>query len=63
MGKLYNIHFKNTTDPSPVGKGSLRTLPATTFFQQLQPLGNQFLVMLAGSVPNTAAILNDLKVR
>jgi hypothetical protein len=50
-------------DPSPVGKGSLRTLPATTFFQQLQPLGNQFLVMLAGSVPNTAAILNDLKVR
>ena len=50
-------------DPSPVGRGSQHIIPAATFFLQLQPLTNQFLVMLANSKPNTVAIYNDLKVR
>ena len=50
-------------DPSPVAAGSKRVIPAATFFGQLQPLSNQFVVMLANSSPNTVAIYNDLKVR
>ncbi|MEI7869371.1 MAG: papain-like cysteine protease family protein [Candidatus Methylumidiphilus sp.] len=50
-------------DPSPVGIGTSRRMPASAFFQQLQPVNNQFLVMLANSKPNIAAIQADLGVR
>ena len=50
-------------DPSPVGSGAKRVIPAAAFFQQLKPLNNQFLVMLKNSKPDTTAIYNDLKVR
>ncbi len=49
-------------DPSPVNVGARRTIDAKKFFSQLTPLGGQFLVMLANSKPNSAAIFNELKV-
>jgi hypothetical protein len=50
-------------DPSPVGHGGKHVIPAATFFKKLQPLSNQFLVMLANSKPDVAAIYNELGVR
>lgn len=50
-------------DPSPVGAGARRTMPARTFLAKLQPIGNQYLVMLKDSKPDTAAIATDLKVK
>jgi hypothetical protein len=50
-------------DPSPVGQGGKHVIPAATFFQKLQPLSNQFLVMLANSKPDVAAIYSELGVR
>lgn len=49
-------------DPSPVGSGAARTLPVRDVVGKLQPIGNQFLVMLKGSKPDQAAILADLQV-